>query len=119
MKRILIADDNASVRRGLRGVIRDHHDWDVCGEAVAIGYTILPLQPACGQRQSRSGVFSIASHSTLQYLLPSAAVQLQGGCAHFLFCAAISPPSSRSISANTTFAEEIDLFSKSPEWCCQ
>ncbi len=34
MKRILIADDNASVRRGLRGVIRDHHDWDVCGEAV-------------------------------------------------------------------------------------
>ncbi|SRR5258706_4403812 len=85
----------------------------------AIGYTILPLQPACGQRQSRSGVFSIASHSTLQYLLPSAAVQLQGGCAHFLFCAAISPPSSRSISANTTFAEEIDLFSKSPEWCCQ
>ena len=35
MKRILIADDNATVRRGLRGVIEHHHqDWDVCGEAI-------------------------------------------------------------------------------------
>ena len=34
MTRILIADDNANVRRGLRGVIQDHEDWDVCGEAV-------------------------------------------------------------------------------------
>jgi DNA-binding NarL/FixJ family response regulator len=34
MKRILIADDNANVRRGLRCVIQDHEDWDVCGEAV-------------------------------------------------------------------------------------
>jgi len=34
MKRILIADDNATVRRGLRGVIQNHEDWDVCGEAV-------------------------------------------------------------------------------------
>jgi DNA-binding NarL/FixJ family response regulator len=34
MKRILIADDNANVRRGLRGVIQHHEDWDVCGEAV-------------------------------------------------------------------------------------
>ncbi|MCU1243606.1 MAG: two component transcriptional regulator, LuxR family [Candidatus Acidoferrum typicum] len=34
MKRILIADDNATVRRGLRGVIQHHEDWDVCEEAV-------------------------------------------------------------------------------------
>ena len=34
MKRILIADDNATVRRGLRGVIEHHQDWDVCGEAI-------------------------------------------------------------------------------------
>jgi DNA-binding NarL/FixJ family response regulator len=34
MKRILIADDNPTVRRGLRGVIQHHEDWDVCGEAV-------------------------------------------------------------------------------------
>lgn len=33
MKRILIADDNASVRRGLRSLIATHGDWDVCGEA--------------------------------------------------------------------------------------
>lgn len=33
MKRILIADDNASVRRGLRSLIATHLDWDVCGEA--------------------------------------------------------------------------------------
>ncbi len=33
MKRILIADDNATVRRGLRGLIGMHPDWDVCGEA--------------------------------------------------------------------------------------
>ncbi len=34
MKRILIADDNATVRRGLRGVIEHNEDWNVCGEAV-------------------------------------------------------------------------------------
>jgi DNA-binding NarL/FixJ family response regulator len=34
MKRILIADDNATVRRGLRGVIEHNHDWNVCGEAI-------------------------------------------------------------------------------------
>ena len=33
MKRILIADDNAKVRRGLRNLIGMHPDWDVCGEA--------------------------------------------------------------------------------------
>ena len=33
MKRILIADDNAMVRRGLREVIAGNKDWDVCGEA--------------------------------------------------------------------------------------
>lgn len=34
MKRILIADDNAAVRRGLRSLIEHNQDWDVCGEAV-------------------------------------------------------------------------------------
>lgn len=33
MKRILIADDNAAVRRGLRGLISRNEEWDVCGEA--------------------------------------------------------------------------------------
>ena len=33
MKRILIADDNARVRRGLRGLITRNDDWQVCGEA--------------------------------------------------------------------------------------
>jgi DNA-binding NarL/FixJ family response regulator len=36
MKRILIADDNAMVRRGLRGLrglIARNDDWQVCGEA--------------------------------------------------------------------------------------
>src|SRR6266849_1288271 len=33
MKRILIADDNATVRRGLRGLIARNDDWQVCGEA--------------------------------------------------------------------------------------
>ena len=32
MKRILIADDNAMVRRGLRGLIASNEDWQVCGE---------------------------------------------------------------------------------------
>lgn len=34
MKRILIADDNPAVRRGLRDLIAHTDDWDVCGEAV-------------------------------------------------------------------------------------
>ncbi len=34
----------------------------------------------------------IASHSVLQYLLPSLAIQLHDGCAHFVFFAAIIPP---------------------------
>jgi DNA-binding NarL/FixJ family response regulator len=33
MKRVLIADDNAMVRRELRGLIALNHDWQVCGEA--------------------------------------------------------------------------------------
>jgi DNA-binding NarL/FixJ family response regulator len=34
MKRILIADDNATVRRGLRDLIEHHDGWGVCGEAI-------------------------------------------------------------------------------------
>jgi DNA-binding NarL/FixJ family response regulator len=34
MKRILIADDNPAVRRGLRDLIEHTSEWDVCGEAV-------------------------------------------------------------------------------------
>lgn len=33
MKRILIADDNPAVRRGLRDLIAHTNNWDVCGEA--------------------------------------------------------------------------------------
>jgi hypothetical protein len=46
-------------------------------------YSVLPLQTLCGQVQLTSGVFSIASHSALQYF-PSVIWQLQTGCAHFL-----------------------------------
>jgi len=35
MKRILIADDNAAVRRGLRDLIALHEGWGVCGEAAS------------------------------------------------------------------------------------
>ncbi|MGA7293724.1 MAG: response regulator transcription factor [Terriglobales bacterium] len=31
--RILVADDNASVRRYLRGILEQHEDWRVCDEA--------------------------------------------------------------------------------------
>lgn len=33
MTRILVADDSDLVRRGIRLLLRQHHDWDVCGEA--------------------------------------------------------------------------------------
>jgi hypothetical protein len=42
---------------------------------------VLPLQPPCPHAQSMSGVFSIASHSVLQYL-PDVATHEQTGCAH-------------------------------------
>ena len=32
--RILIADDNSPVRSGLRHLLENHPDWEVCGEAV-------------------------------------------------------------------------------------
>lgn len=31
--RLLIADDNEIVRIGLRTLLRDKHDWEICGEA--------------------------------------------------------------------------------------
>jgi hypothetical protein len=46
--------------------------------------TVCPLQPACGHSQAMSGVFSIASHSVLQYF-PEVTLQEQTGWAHFLF----------------------------------
>ncbi|MFY9842415.1 MAG: response regulator [Terriglobales bacterium] len=33
MIRILVVDDNASVRRYLRGILEQHDDWRVCDEA--------------------------------------------------------------------------------------
>jgi hypothetical protein len=47
-----------------------------------VDYEVLPLQPACPQEQSMSGVFSIASHWALQYF-PDVVMQEQTGCAHF------------------------------------
>jgi DNA-binding NarL/FixJ family response regulator len=32
--RILVVDDNATVRDGLRRLLENHVDWEVCGEAV-------------------------------------------------------------------------------------
>ena len=32
--RILIADDDSTIRRLLRRLLEDHPDWEVCGEAV-------------------------------------------------------------------------------------
>src|ERR1039458_969954 len=43
---------------------------------------VLPLQPACPHAQSRSCVFSIGSHSVLQYL-PDVVTHEQTGGAHF------------------------------------
>jgi DNA-binding NarL/FixJ family response regulator len=34
MTRILIADDSPCVRQGLRTLLANHADWEVCGEAV-------------------------------------------------------------------------------------
>ncbi len=34
MTRILIADDSSCVRQGLRSLLANHPDWEVCGEAV-------------------------------------------------------------------------------------
>lgn len=34
MTRILIVDDNATVRRAMRNLIESHADWQVCGEAM-------------------------------------------------------------------------------------
>ncbi len=34
MTRILIADDSPYVRQGLRSLLSNHPDWQVCGEAV-------------------------------------------------------------------------------------
>ncbi len=33
MARILIADDHAMMRKGLRTVIEPHPGWEICGEA--------------------------------------------------------------------------------------
>ena len=33
MVRILLADDHEIVRRGLRGLLEAHPDWEVCAEA--------------------------------------------------------------------------------------
>jgi len=33
MTRILIADDSPCVRQGLRSLLANHADWEVCGEA--------------------------------------------------------------------------------------
>ena len=52
--------------------------------------TVCPLQPACGHLQLMSGVFSIASHSVLQYF-PEVTLQEQTGWAHFLLSAIGSP----------------------------
>jgi len=32
--RILIADDNDRVRSGIRGILSDEHDLEICGEAI-------------------------------------------------------------------------------------
>lgn len=42
MLRILIADENEIVRRGVRNLIESHQDWEVCGEA-ADGQTALEI----------------------------------------------------------------------------
>jgi DNA-binding NarL/FixJ family response regulator len=42
MLRILIADDHAIVRSGVRHIIESHHGWQVCGEA-ADGETALAI----------------------------------------------------------------------------
>jgi DNA-binding NarL/FixJ family response regulator len=35
MVRILLADDHDVVRRGLKGLLQEHHGWEICGEALS------------------------------------------------------------------------------------
>jgi DNA-binding NarL/FixJ family response regulator len=32
--RILIADDHAVIRHGVRSILQNHAEWEICGEAV-------------------------------------------------------------------------------------
>ena len=32
-KKILVVDDNEAVRRAIRFCIKEHSDWEICGEA--------------------------------------------------------------------------------------
>lgn len=66
-------------------------------------YSVLPLQPGCPHLQSTSGVFSIASHSTLQYF-PVVTVHEQIGCAHF-FPSAISILLDKFVTSTSTTAQ--------------
>ena len=53
------------------------------GASEGADYSVWPLQALCGQVQLTSAIFSMASHSVLQYF-PSVTSQVQIGCAHFL-----------------------------------
>jgi len=61
-----------TVERLNRSVTASQDYLDAACEAVC------PLQPACGHLQAMSGVFSIASHSVLQYF-PEVTLQEQTG----------------------------------------
>jgi hypothetical protein len=66
-------EDCDSVPVHARRIISGPEDYlDAACEAVC------PLQPGCGHLQEMSGVFSIASHSVLQYF-PDVTLQEQTG----------------------------------------
>ncbi|HXF41205.1 MAG TPA: response regulator transcription factor [Blastocatellia bacterium] len=46
MTQILLADDHAIIRRGLRGILETHDGWHVCGEAATNGREAVELAVA-------------------------------------------------------------------------
>jgi DNA-binding NarL/FixJ family response regulator len=45
--RILIADDNRTIRKGIRTLLSQHENWEVCGEAVDGQETIDKARQLC------------------------------------------------------------------------
>lgn len=73
-----------------------------------------PLHPARPHSQARSGVFSIASHSTLQYF-PAVTVQEQTGCAYFLLSLAAIAVSAFMNNSTAVFFDKAEARNGLPD----
>lgn len=71
--RILIADDDASIRRLVRRIVEEHANWEVCGEAVngqdavtktaELGPDVVILDLAMPEKNGFQAAREIAEHS--------------------------------------------------------